>query len=507
MQNQLRILFLIGVYALASNVLAQETTISFDQDATSVPEATPEGASDCSADASDFCGPSLFFLNNSVEVTVNGDNDGGGDDSRIVWYDLSPSFRGGIGAAADDTNSGLDSADGQFDWIEVTFTSPVSLTHFWMNGDHTSLTSSVNFWVGDSGGAQYIAACTNSACSVTQDAAVVTGTRFAFSAASGTKFYLAGMSFGPAVADASDCKNQECELVTKLELPSNTNLAPSDTIGQLFPQIFDDPRSDPGTGRCIGHHGNPNNPTIYAPDLVDEEGNWTVLQSPNIIIPWWLCGSPQVALIRTSHNDFSILSGTVEHTLTSDLPPGPSSVYKCQDPLITPLMTSDLQKQTVFAWIPDDPFTDPTKVIEGRVLELTTGCINPARGKSRDLSILFAGLHIDFGIVDTEDVVQINDSYQWLLLEKAGNLRQEVQNAKGTVSGAIFKDLRNLSRVIETKIRQGACESARTKLSRFIALVGRSVFDDPDFNHQGALLSRSQNMEFTNDFKYCPFVK
>jgi hypothetical protein len=215
-------------------------------------------------------------------------------------------------------------------------------------------------------------------------------------------------------------------------------------------------------------------------------------------IPYWMCGSPYVAFIATE-KDYEIPFGVIDHTFPTGLPAGNSPSYECDSP--DPLVESDLSYQTIFAYVTDDP----ADVIGVRMLELTTGCVNPPKGKSGSLSVLAAGFHIDWR---TTDAGTVNDAYLTLLLEKADALRTAIDEAAiaGVISGRNLRQLRNAARVAEEKLISGDCRLASRKLETVINRAGRFTFgSDPEVNHQGRIVARASNMVFTNDNKYCPF--
>ncbi len=507
MHHQLKLICLAGLLCVAGQAMGQETKVSFDAVTGEATDAVPDNGSPCAADGSDICADSLSFLGGTVIIDANTAADSSGTD-KIVWFDKRPTNRGGLGAAsALNSPSSDDSAIGQTDWMTIDFPGDVSLSGLWVNGDHAALTNNTIDLVIDS--ATYSIVCAaNGTCDLSMDAATNpldaadrTGSYFAVSAASGVKFYLAGIAYEPAACIVDETTGF-CSLATELQLDGQ-QWPLGGIVQQLLPDVLLDPRvdssgtpgSNPNYGRCT-ETCLPSEGCVYRSSSVRQD--WKVRSSPDIWIPWWMCGSPYVALVDTITN-FDVEFGVVDHTLLTGLPAGNDPSYICEIPPIG----GDLQKQSVFGWIPDNP----SDVIEGQVLELTNACTNPAKGKSRSLSILLAGLHIDWGRNSATEQVAINDDYQWLLIFKSGNLRTATQVARPfTVGNQNRKDLRNLARVIETKIKQGACKSASSKLRQYISKVEGITFNDPNFNHEGELLARAENILFTLEAKFCPFT-
>lgn len=187
------------------------TILSFDLDATGVLEAAPDGTetNSCASSGLDICAQSLTFLNielSGINATVTSNTSADGSGSVLwSWYDRTPAFFGGMGAApenlADDSGNEFDgSADNAFnEYIIVTFSEAVLLDAFYFNGgndtDHSDYTGTAELFLGGSAIAEELVNCAASLC----NNADVVATSFAFWAGQDINYYLAGLSFSEFV--------------------------------------------------------------------------------------------------------------------------------------------------------------------------------------------------------------------------------------------------------------------------------------------------------------------
>ncbi len=202
----MRTLILVSyVLCLFITAAANAFVLSFDTSATGMIEMAPDDAQNTTCISPDICSLSLTFTNiggSGVSATIEGLLNMPPDVfPTSLWYDVGPGV-GGMGAATveqatdghPDFDPGAASAIGLLEIILVTFSEPVAVDAFWMNGGDALLNETVGIFVGGGGPPLEAVDCVNSFC----DSMAWTGTSFAFSASPDTPYYLAGVSFTPA---------------------------------------------------------------------------------------------------------------------------------------------------------------------------------------------------------------------------------------------------------------------------------------------------------------------
>jgi len=209
---------------------------------------------------------------------------------------------------------------------------------------------------------------------------------------------------------------------------------------------------------------------------------------PDLIIPEYLCGSPDFVVLRT-RSDLLLTQGTVIATNE------PEAFFADALPCATPI-TGDPQQQDVMVWQP----TDSADIEEGHALELTFEC-GSSRGRTRGLSWYVVGLHIDFGLDWSTQPDAVRQAFVDLTSVKFHGLVQAVVNAKGVLPKKYFKKLlESVTRASEAH-EQGRYHLASREMANFIHLVERACFEPSNFNHHGNVEMRAHNVRFMLDEK------
>ena len=255
-------------------------------------------------------------------------------------------------------------------------------------------------------------------------------------------------------------------------LPDGFVPPPGATITQtVYP--FDDTRAD-AEGRCDGQ----------TPQ---------VLFGGDLIIPEYLCGSPEIRVIVTETN-FDILEGTIFNTVF----PGEfvSNPIDCNIPIV-----GDPQLQSAFVWQP----TDSADVLEGTAIALTNGC-GSSRGRVRGFSFIVVGLHIDFGLDFEADPQAVTQAFIDRASTDLNTLVAAVVNAQAALNDRDFRTLHNLASLAERLHNQGRYQAASRIIQVFLMQTDRISFDTSvGFNHEGNLLSRADHIRFLLDEFIVPF--
>jgi hypothetical protein len=272
-----------------------------------------------------------------------------------------------------------------------------------------------------------------------------------------------------------------------VKLPEGVQLEEGDTLTQVlvenpdFPgQVsFVDPRVDIN-GNCTlkaDGSGIPADPR----EILDVFGNET------LILPEFLCGSPNFAVIRSDAAGFAVLGGVVR---SEQFPENVfQQFYECRDPY----GLRDLQERGVFVWQPDEN-EDP--VLEGRALELTNDC-GSSRGATRELSYFVLNLHIDCGIPFGSNDPGVLQCFVDLTNDKFANLGIALENARTSLTAPNYGMLRSLWSSAADNFLIGNYSKALARLERFIARVESAEFDVGSlFHHQGNVLMRAENIRF-----------
>jgi hypothetical protein len=255
-------------------------------------------------------------------------------------------------------------------------------------------------------------------------------------------------------------------------LPDGFVPPPGATISQtVYP--YSDTRAD-ANGRCDGQ----------TPQ---------VLFDGDLIIPEYLCGSPEFQVIVTETN-FDILEGTIFNTVFPDQ--FVSNPIDCNTPIV-----GDPQLQSAFVWQP----TDSADVLEGSAIALTNGC-GSSRARIRGFSFVVVGLHIDFGLDFDADPEAVTQAFIDRASTDLNTLVAAVVNARPALNRKDYRKLRKVARLAERLHNRGRYRAASRLVQLFLFLTDRARFDTSvGFNHEGNLLSRADHIRFLLDEFIVPF--
>jgi hypothetical protein len=252
-----------------------------------------------------------------------------------------------------------------------------------------------------------------------------------------------------------------------------------------------------GAGRCgldpltlFGDNGDPND---------------------DLVIPPYLCGSPQFVVVVIERENFEILQGTVlvENDVKDVLP---DNLYRCE---LT--IDNDPQHRDVVVWQATNPAGMLETTVGGTVAstfagsagEYTNQCINPSRGIVKSGSYFAIGLHVDFGQTYAGNASFVFDSFVALTRYKLLLLRATVNAAYAdrsinrgqhaafsalvtTALAALDRDRYAVARVTVRAVYLLA------QATRFRTFSGK--------NYGGEILSRSSNLDFTLLEKVIPYA-
>ena len=257
-------------------------------------------------------------------------------------------------------------------------------------------------------------------------------------------------------------------------LPDGFVPPPGATITQTVLPFLDS-RTDP-SGRCDGQ----------TPQ---------VLFDGDLIIPGYLCGSPEYRVIVTETN-FDILEDTIFNTVFPDQ--FVSNPIDCNIPIV-----GDPQLQSAFVWQPGDP----ADVIEGTAIALTNDC-GSSRGRVRGFSFIIVGLHIDFGLDFEADPGAVTQAFVDLTSTNLDSLVTAVSNAQAALSPSNYRILSVLVDIARQRHNQGSHQAANRIIQVFLMQTERIPFDTSlGFNHEGNLLSRADHIRFLLEEFIVPFAR
>jgi len=216
----------------------------------------------------------------------------------------------------------------------------------------------------------------------------------------------------------------------------------------------------------------------------------------DLVIPGHLCGGLDgFTVLVTETVGVDIREGVVENVGFPDV--FSPDALPCEDPIL-----GDRLQQDVMAW----QTTDRSSLIEQRAIENTYDC-GTSRSRTRRLSFFIIGMSIDFGLGPNPTEEAVTAAFANLLVNKSNALVTAVNNARPALNFFEYVVLKLTARSIRRSLRRDRFRLASLKLSLFQALVNGVSFDTSiPFNHEGNLLSRSSNMQFTVDVKVIPFA-
>jgi hypothetical protein len=247
---------------------------------------------------------------------------------------------------------------------------------------------------------------------------------------------------------------------------------------------------------------------------------------PELQIPPYLCGSPDLVVVAVNGDQLNIQSGTVAIENDTNVVLPLNTVKICKDTvgptsIVRPTPGNDPQLDDVVVYQTTDPDrmresysstgVDP-QFIPGAAGEFTNGC-GSSRGSSKEPSYFVVGMHIDFG---TTDPALVKERFVSLTLYKLSLLQQSV-TAAGTAgvlkNGDTTKMTAQLNNAVR-KLGRGDPSGALGHVQQFLKFVNAAKYNTPTLgslyppdvknNYNGEHLMRGTNIEFTLRVKIVP---
>jgi hypothetical protein len=237
-------------------------------------------------------------------------------------------------------------------------------------------------------------------------------------------------------------------------------------------------------------------------------------------IPPYLCGSPKFVVVKVDSSQLEILNGTVDvkHETTEEVLP--DNLYKCFDPIIGSLLTSDPryskdpQYQDVVVW----QSTNPAEMLEdrfgtgeflGAATEATNGC-GSTKAKVRGASYFVVGLHIDFGSGNelSSNSLANYDKFVSLTRYKLTLLRKSIAAARsaGSLRPAVSTAMDALIALAIFRLDRGNPTGALVQVRQFLWLANAARYTPiAGSNYNGDHVMRGENLEFMLRVKVIPF--
>jgi len=245
--------------------------------------------------------------------------------------------------------------------------------------------------------------------------------------------------------------------------------------------------------------------------------------TPEMIIPPYLCGSPKLVVVAVETN-FDIETGTVGviHDTKTVLPGNlyaDGGVSVCEDPIpMTPYTDGDPQYQDVVVW----QSTDPMEMREynsgvagmggyfGAAGEFTNEC-GTSRARVKGLSYLGIGLHIEFGPgneYNPSTFLANFNSFVNLTRYKLDLLKDSLDDAQSSIPKK--GDRQKMNKSVANAIKnfdQGNYGSALSHITNFLKWVDKADYDlVAGENYRGEHLMRGSNLEFMLRVKIIPYI-
>lgn len=216
----------------------------------------------------------------------------------------------------------------------------------------------------------------------------------------------------------------------------------------------------------------------------------------DLVIPGFLCGGLDgFVVLVTETSGVDIREGVVENVGFPEVF-SPDALI-CENPIV-----GDRLQQDVMAW----QTTDKSEIIELRAIENSYDC-GSTRSRTRRLSFFIIGMSIDFGLGPNPTEEAVTAGFANLLVNKSDAMVTAVNNARPALNFWEYAVLKLTARGIRWSFERDRFWLASLKLRLFQALVNSVSFDTSiPFNHEGNLISRSSNMQFTVDVKVIPFA-
>jgi hypothetical protein len=246
---------------------------------------------------------------------------------------------------------------------------------------------------------------------------------------------------------------------------------------------------------------------------------------PELKIPPYLCGSPDLVVVAVNGDQLNIQSGIVAIENDTNVVLPLNTVKICKDTvgptsIMRPTPGNDPQLDDVVVYQTTEPDrmredysstgVDPQFI--GAAGEFTNGC-GSSRGSSKEPSYFVVGMHIDFG---TTDPALVKERFVSLTLYKLSLLQQSV-TAAGTAGVLKNGDTTKMTAQLNNaarKLGRGDPSGALGHVQQFLKFVNAAKYKTPapaslyppdsNNNFNGEHLMRGTNIEFTLRVKIVP---
>jgi hypothetical protein len=229
----------------------------------------------------------------------------------------------------------------------------------------------------------------------------------------------------------------------------------------------------------------------------------------DLVIPAYLCGSPNFIVVKTTSEDFTLQRDTViienERLAGND--------YECYP------TDDDPQHRDVVVWQSTDgnmrendstaAANYPAYNFEGSAGEFTFDC-GTSLGRSRGASYFVIGMHIDFGIDYGSQPNEVFEGFVALTRYKL-ELLQAALDAAQTPPHPVLKngDYTKMKEALINAIRlldRDNYDGALNKVDNFLKFADKAKFGSSSFNYDGEFEMRGDNIAFMLREKIIPYA-
>jgi hypothetical protein len=238
---------------------------------------------------------------------------------------------------------------------------------------------------------------------------------------------------------------------------------------------------------------------------------------PELHIPPYLCGSPQIRLVLVKKSGFDILQGTIEVKAQ----PLPGNLYACDGPIDPDdPHPNDPQKRDGIGWQATNYKTmrendlgakvDP-QLLMGAAGEFTTGC-SSSRGLTMNASYLISGVHVSVGLDYGDHSDEVHRRFVDLARYKLLLLQQAIEESRPALKTpgewtSLQAHARNALRAFD----QGDFPTALARINLLLEHVENSTYtpvkvNDEYYNYHGEHVARGENLRFSLETRVIPYA-
>lgn len=233
-----------------------------------------------------------------------------------------------------------------------------------------------------------------------------------------------------------------------------------------------------------------------------------------LVIPPYLCGSPQFIVVKTN-TDFVLQQSTI----IIENEPIPGNLYEC-DAVIGNPFDIDPQRRDVVVW----QATDKTEMREnggtaaslpnapgfvGAAGEFTFDC-GTSLGRSRGASFFVIGMHIDFGVPYVGNENDVFENFVALTGYKLEMLRLAIEATQAPPKRVLKNgDYTKMKEAIINAIRlldRDNYAGALNKVENFLKFAGKAKYGFSLVNFDGEFEMRGDNVAFMLREKIIPYA-